>query len=73
MAAGQVEPMTLSQRIKYKKANHPKKRGIMARIEEKAEAEEMESMDNDQIVAAAMSDPMYQAKIMELTQKKAVL
>jgi|TARA_B110000305_G_C18888850_1_gene380964 hypothetical protein len=47
MAAGQVEPMTLSQRIKYKKANHPKKRGIMARIEEKAEAEEMESMDND--------------------------
>ena len=45
----------------------------MARIEEKAEAEEMESMDNDQIVAAAMSDPMYQAKIMELTQKKAVL
>ena len=73
MAAGQVQPMSLSERLKGKKSQHPKRRGIMARIEENAQAEELEEMDNDQIVAAAMSDPMYQAKIMELTQKKAVL
>lgn len=73
MAAGQVQPMSLSERLRSKKAIKPKRRGIMARIEEKAQAEEEENMDNESIVAAAMSDPMYQAKIMELTQKKAVL
>jgi len=31
----------------------------MARIEEKAQAEELEEMDNDSMVAAAMNDPTY--------------
>lgn len=70
MAAGQIEPRTISA---YSRVQHPRKRGIMARIEEKAQAEELEEMDNDSMVAAAMSDPRYQAKIMELTQKKEVL
>lgn len=68
-AAGSAQSNSLKQKLLK-----PKKRGIMARIEERAQAEELEdNMENEQMVAAAMSDPTYQAKIMELTQKKAVL
>lgn len=41
MAAGQVQPMALSTKILK-----PKRRGIMARIEEKAQEEQAEEMDN---------------------------
>jgi hypothetical protein len=51
--------MTLSERLSRKKSVKPKRRGIMARIEEKAQAEELEEMDNDSMVAAAMNDPTY--------------
>lgn len=41
IAAGQVQPITLSAKIVK-----PKRRGIMARIEEKAQEEQAEEMDN---------------------------